>query len=130
MFLRNNQEEARKTSLFDETMEESDEGEVDGDADEEAAAVQHGPSAEQKECSGVSAALTSDPTTAPPAEQFPPLDGPDCSTNGGHNGEQMFGFICHRSKRTKNESVPILGHDIGTNTMSWYLISLILNTLY
>lgn len=125
MFLRNNQEEGRKTSLFDETMEESDEAEEDRGGDEETAAVGQSPSAEQTECSGASAALTSDPTTVPPAGQLTPLEGPDCSMNGGHNGKQMSGFIYRRSKKTMDESVLIPGHGIGTDTMSWYLISLI-----
>lgn len=111
-FLRNNQEEGRKTSLFDETMEESDEEEDDGGWDKEAAAVQQSSSAEQLECSGASAALTSDPTTAPPAGPGAPLKGPDCSMNGRHNGEQMFGFIQHRNKKAKEEPVPLPGHGI------------------
>lgn len=77
-------------------MEESDED--DGGGDEEAVAVQQSFSAEQIECSGASAALTSDLTTSPPAGDLTPLDGPECSWNGGHEGEQLFGFIHQRTR--------------------------------
>lgn len=74
--------------------EEGDEEEEDGEeaqrrGDAEAAAVQQSCGAEQTECSGSSAALASDPSTAhtaPPAGQLPPLEGPDSSMNGGDDG--------------------------------------------
>lgn len=102
MFLRKNQGERRKASLLDEMMEESDGEEEDGGGDEEAAAVQQSFSAKRIECSGFSA--------APPAGQLALLEGPDCSMNGGHEGEQMFGCIHQRDKKTKHKSVLITGH--------------------
>lgn len=149
MFLRNNQE-GRNTSICGETMEESDEEEEDGGAEEdqrrgqmkeegdeeeedrggeedqrrgdaEAAAVQQSCGAEQTECSGSSAALASDPSTAhtaPPAGQLPPLEGPDSSMNGGDDGEQwpMFGFLHQRNVKTRDEAVPVPVWGIGTDT--------------
>lgn len=139
MFLRNNQEEGRNTTICGETMEESDEEEEDGEEDQsrgqmkeesdeedgggeegqgkgdsEAAAVQQSSSAEQTECSGSSAALVSDPSTAhtaPPAGQHTSPEGADCSINGGHDGEQslMFGFLHQRNVKTRDEPISIPG---------------------
>lgn len=106
MFLRKNQAEGRKTSALDEAMKGSDE---DGGGDEDAAAAQQSSSAEQKECRGASAVLTSDLTTA---GELTPGEGPDCSMNGGHEGEQMW--VTHTSEGQKDQAW------ISNDTRAWY----------